>query len=64
MKVDSNTLGHCNWYYFMVQAKTAGTYRFNICNFFRSKNLYRKGKLPYVFKVGTSTGWEQGGNFI
>ncbi len=62
MRVDSNTLGHCNWYYFSVTASVAGTYRFNICNFFRPKNLYTKGKKPYT--CGPHSGWQQAGTFL
>lgn len=36
MRVDTNTKGHTNWYYFTVQnGNFVGTVRFNICNFRR-----------------------------
>lgn len=36
MRVDSNTKGHTNWYYFSVRNNNyVGSVKFNICNFRR-----------------------------
>lgn len=43
MRVDTNTKGHTNWYYFIVQnGNFVGNVRFNICNFRRDKSLYER----------------------
>ena len=43
MRVDSNTKGHTNWYFFTVQnGNFVGSVRFNICNFRRDKSLYER----------------------
>lgn len=43
MRVDSNTKGHTNWYFFTVQNRNfVGSVRFNICNFRRDKSLYER----------------------
>ena len=41
MRPDSNTKGHCHWYYFMVKnMKKGSVYQFNICNYTKKKCLY------------------------
>ena len=36
MRVDSNTKGHTNWYYFEVENNDyVGSVKFNLCNFRR-----------------------------
>ena len=52
MRVDSNTRGHLQWYNFKVKNMFVGTvYRFNICNFQKSKNLYSRGMSPYFYSL-------------
>ena len=66
LRVDSNTRGHTQWFYFSVQngAKT-GKVTFNICNLTKPKTLYEQGMRPYVFskKKNSRSGklWEQDG---
>ena len=49
MRVDSNTLGHLQWYYFKMMNLTKDTvYQINICNFQKAKTLYTRGMKPYV----------------
>ncbi len=43
MKVDSNTRGHNQWFYFKVGNKLAHTAKFNIMNFTKSESLYNSG---------------------
>lgn len=73
MRVDTNTKGHTNWYYFIVQnGNFVGNVRFNICNFRRDKSLYErvtffviiKGLRPYCYSRKTSDGWKQGGDNV
>ena len=43
MRVDSNTKGHTNWFYFTIQnGGFIGSTTFNICNFRREKSLYQR----------------------
>ena len=44
MRVDSNTKGHTNWYYFEIRAEPewVGSVKFNVCNFRRPKSLYQR----------------------
>jgi hypothetical protein len=50
MRVDANTKGHTQWFYFTVKGMTAGEkYRINICNFQKTKTLYTRGMGPYIF---------------
>lgn len=44
MRVDSNTRGHHQWFYFKVNNQNKeGTIKFNIVNFTKSKSLYTHG---------------------
>lgn len=41
MRVDSNTRGHFQWYYFSIEGGVKGsTVKLNICNFYKKKSLY------------------------
>ncbi len=43
MRVDTNTRGHTNWFYFEVSnGDFVGSATFNICNFRRDKSLYQR----------------------
>ncbi len=43
MRVDSNTRGHTNWYYFCVKnGPWLGSVKFNFCNFRRDRSLYQR----------------------
>lgn len=44
MRVDSNTRGHHQWFYFKVNNQgRVGTIRFNVVNFTKHKSLYMHG---------------------
>ena len=44
MRVDSNTRGHHQWFYFKVENKEkVGTVKFNIVNFTKRQSLYMHG---------------------
>ena len=79
MRVDTNTRGHTNWYYFEVRPEKdwIGKVKFNICNFRRFKSLYQRvhiqlfqGMKPYIWsEYATQTeehlsAWRQGGNNV
>ena len=73
MRIDSNTRGHLLWFYFSVKnQQKLGKIKMNICNFSKSKTLYKevsifyiKGLKPYVFSTLKNklegTGWEHQG---
>ena len=43
MRIDSNTRGHTNWYYFKVtNGKKNQRVKFNIMNFSKAESLYRR----------------------
>lgn len=43
MRVDSNTRGHTNWFYFTISNNDfIGSVRLSICNFRREKSLYQR----------------------
>lgn len=68
MRVDTNTYGHNQWYYFKVTFKEKKTYTFNICNFTKKDSLYQKGMKPFIYSKAKNkrlgTQWEQGGTDI
>jgi cytosolic carboxypeptidase protein 2/3 len=72
MRVDSNTRGHTNWYYFSVSnGEFIGNVRFSLCNFRREKSLYQRvpsllfqGLRPYVYSKLQDSEWHQGGRDV
>lgn len=64
IRVDSNTKGHLQWYNYKVKNMSPGiSYKFNICNFQKGKNLYSRGMRPYCFSKKRyeieNVGWHQ-----
>jgi hypothetical protein len=43
MRIDSNTRGHLQWYYFKVKNCGLKKIKLNIVNFRKKKTLYQKG---------------------
>eukprot|EP00826_Nyctotherus_ovalis_P023166 TRINITY_DN17824_c0_g1_i1.p1 TRINITY_DN17824_c0_g1~~TRINITY_DN17824_c0_g1_i1.p1 ORF type:complete len:260 (+),score=31.51 TRINITY_DN17824_c0_g1_i1:71-850(+) len=72
MRVDANTKGHNQWFYFAVKAAEARSVRMNIVNFAKSDSLFRQGMRVAVFsekKAEYSTSelykqWHKGGENI
>ncbi len=55
MRVDANTQGHLQWFYFKISNLQKNvSYRINICNFQKTKTLYLRGMKPYVFSEMSS----------
>lgn len=47
MNVDTNTVGHQQWFFFRVRnMKKDVKYKFNIWNFTKPKSLYKDGMAP------------------
>lgn len=61
IRSDSNTQGHCNWYYFTVEAEEPGVCRLNICNLTKHAGLYCRGMKPYI---NEGYGWKQAGDSV
>ena len=64
MRVDANTKGHLQWYYFKITNMTARQkYRINLYNFQKAKTLYARGMRPYIFSqkqyLDNQIGWHQ-----
>lgn len=62
IQVDTNTKGHLQWYNFKItKAQKGAKYRFNICNFQKSKSLYTRGMKPFILSKmrnqALKTGW-------
>jgi len=49
MRVDSNTRGHHQWFYFSVKNKIAGKVKFNIVNFTKGDSLYKHGMRITIY---------------
>lgn len=69
MRIDANTRGHLQWYYFKLMNLSPGVeYRINICNFQKGKTLYLRGMKPYMFSCKSleidDEGWHQAGKDI
>jgi len=60
-KVDTNTKGHCSWFYFTVTARTTDVYKFNIVNMVKAKTTMAKEGYPYccVHIEGERDEWYQ-----
>lgn len=69
MRVDSNTRGHHQWFYFKVMnGNETGRYRFNIVNFTKNASLYHQGMRINVHSQlspsSDNDGWSKGGENI
>ena len=53
LRVDSNSQGHTQWFYFSVASQGRRKVQLNICNLGRSRTLYEK-----VTEVVTKVGYE------
>lgn len=64
MRVDANTKGHLQWYYFKItNLRPNLKYKINIFNFQKAKTLYTRGMKPYIFSTknyeANKIGWHQ-----
>lgn len=67
MRVDTNTKGNTQWFYFAVtNTKQGHTVRFNIKNCTKNYSMFRQGMGPAVFSEVEAeqegTGWMLGGS--
>ena len=68
MRVDSNTQGHNQWFYFKVKNKSSITVKFNVLNFTKRESLYKYGMRVSVYSElensYTHKGWQKSGDKI
>lgn len=48
MRVDTNTYGHRQWFYFSIKNKMKKVVKLNIYRFKKAYSLYQRGMRPYV----------------
>lgn len=58
MRVDTNTNGHRQWFFFSVKNLLPGTVRFNIYRFKKKFSLFQRGMKPYVRSMKSNSGWK------
>jgi hypothetical protein len=57
MRVDTNTNGHRQWFYFAVRNILPVTVKFNVYRFKKRYSLFQRGMKPYVQSVKSGIGW-------
>lgn len=65
MRIDSNTRGHAQWFYFSIKnGEYKQKIKINICNISKPGTLYEQGMHPYIFSKKKyneyKIGWRQG----
>jgi hypothetical protein len=61
MRVDTNTRGHRQWFYFSVKIKTKKLVKFNVYRFKKSYSLFQRGMKPYVRSIKGKEEWKPAG---
>ena len=61
MRVDTNTNGHMQWYYFSVKNNKKQKIKFNIFRFRKRYSLYQRGMKPYIKSLKSGKDWLAGG---
>jgi len=61
MKVDTNTNGHRQWFFFSIRNNKATVIKLNIFRFKKRFSLYQRGLKPYICSVKAGKGWVPGG---
>lgn len=64
MKVDTNTNGHRQWFYFSVRNNNIGNIKFNIFRFRKKFSLFQRGLKPYIYSLKSGKGWTPGGTKV
>jgi hypothetical protein len=59
LRVDSNTHGHCLWYYFRTHSLIEQKVSFNICNLKSTVTLYSQGYMHPYYKSSRKGDWAQ-----
>jgi hypothetical protein len=64
MRVDTNTRGHHQWFYFSVEHGSfykSMKVKFNIVNFTKGESLYSQGMRLCISKKSKNFEWQRGG---
>lgn len=64
MRVDTNTQGHLQWYYFQIKNQLPQKAVFTIFRFKKKFSLYQRGMKPYIKSKKEKAGWRQAGDNI
>lgn len=64
MRVDTNTNGHRQWFFYSVRNNKAGTVKFNIMSFKKKFSLFQRGMKPFVCSVKSGGKWVPGGTNV
>lgn len=59
LRVDSNTHGHCLWYYFRTKSAADQRVTMNICNLKSTQTLYSQGYMNPYFRSSKKGDWAQ-----
>ena len=64
IRVDTNTNGHRQWFYFSVKNTLPTTVKFNIFRFKKRYSLFQRGMRPYVRSRKGKNEWMAGGRKV
>ena len=64
MRMDTNTNGHRQWFYFSVKNLLPGSIKFNVYRFKKKFSLFQRGMKPYVRSLKAKENWKPGGTKI
>jgi hypothetical protein len=64
MRVDTNTNGHRQWFFFSIRNKVKGKIKLNIYRFKKPYSLFQRGMLPYTLSVKNGCQWKPAGSNI
>jgi hypothetical protein len=64
LRVDTNTNGHMQWFYFNIKNQKKTTIRLNIYRFRKRYSLYQRGLRPYVKSRKSGGDWAPGGDKV
>lgn len=64
MRVDSNTAGHRQWFYFSMKNERRVRIRLHVYRFRKVYSLYQRGMKPYVRSRRGGNEWKPGGENV
>ena len=64
MRMDTNTNGHRQWFYFSVKNLLPGPIKFNVYRFKKKFSLFQRGMKPYIRSLKSKDAWKPGGTKI
>lgn len=64
MRVDSNTNGHRQWFYFSMKNEKKCRVKLHIYRFKKVYSLFQRGMKPYVRSRKSGKDWMPGGDHV